>query len=146
MRRLLNQWLEHLITVIDERGNRLFDLFSAHTTGPTGFEMIAHMVSRLGFEFTIYIKEQLILRRVTVISRNYGFENAIHSFFQAIRFRFQMIRSHPPPHAGCPRGDPGPLAVLTHHPLFSFISFLMPRRKNSAADLVLIPRISPISR
>src|SRR6267142_5612907 len=22
------------------------------------------------------------------------------------------IRSHPPPHAGCPRGDPGPLAVL----------------------------------
>jgi WD40 repeat protein len=22
-------------------------------------------------------------------------------------------RSHPPPHAGCPRGDPGPLAVLT---------------------------------
>src|SRR5216110_3311419 len=24
-----------------------------------------------------------------------------------------MIRSLPPPHAGCPRGDPGPLAVLT---------------------------------
>ena len=24
-----------------------------------------------------------------------------------------MIRSHPPPHAGCPRGDPGPLPVLT---------------------------------
>src|SRR3989442_15246338 len=24
-----------------------------------------------------------------------------------------MIGSHPPPHAGCPRGDPGPLAVLT---------------------------------
>src|SRR2546429_4561877 len=22
-------------------------------------------------------------------------------------------RSHPPPHAGCPRGDPGPLPVLT---------------------------------
>jgi len=21
--------------------------------------------------------------------------------------------SHPPPHAGCPRGDPGPLSVLT---------------------------------
>src|SRR5438045_787561 len=25
----------------------------------------------------------------------------------------QLIRSHPPPHAGCPRGDPAPLAVLT---------------------------------
>src|SRR5438128_1789642 len=25
-----------------------------------------------------------------------------------------MIRSHPPPQAGCPLGDPGPLAVLTH--------------------------------
>src|SRR5229473_5796942 len=24
-----------------------------------------------------------------------------------------MILSHPPPHAGCPRGDPGPLPVLT---------------------------------
>ena len=24
-----------------------------------------------------------------------------------------MIGSHPPPHAGCSRGDPGPLAVLT---------------------------------
>ncbi len=24
-----------------------------------------------------------------------------------------MIRSHPPPQAGCPLGDPGPLAVLT---------------------------------
>jgi hypothetical protein len=24
-----------------------------------------------------------------------------------------MIRSLPPPHAGCPRGDPGPLPVLT---------------------------------
>src|SRR6266852_873338 len=24
-----------------------------------------------------------------------------------------MIPSHPPPHAGCPRGDPGPLRVLT---------------------------------
>jgi hypothetical protein len=27
-----------------------------------------------------------------------------------------MIRSHPPPHAGCPRGDPGPLPVLTLSP------------------------------
>src|SRR5256884_6745390 len=25
-------------------------------------------------------------------------------------------RSHPPPHAGCPRGDPGPLSVLTSSP------------------------------
>src|SRR5258708_6674413 len=25
-----------------------------------------------------------------------------------------LIRSHPPPHAGCPRGGPGPLPVLTH--------------------------------
>src|ERR1700675_4037819 len=25
----------------------------------------------------------------------------------------QSTRSHPPPQAGCPRGDPGPLAVLT---------------------------------
>ena len=24
-----------------------------------------------------------------------------------------MARSQPPPHAGCPRGDPGPLPVLT---------------------------------
>src|SRR2546421_5724123 len=24
-----------------------------------------------------------------------------------------VTRSHPPPHAGCPRGDPGPLPVLT---------------------------------
>jgi len=24
-----------------------------------------------------------------------------------------MIRSHPPPQAGCPLGDPGPLSVLT---------------------------------
>jgi len=24
-----------------------------------------------------------------------------------------MIRSHPPPQAGCPLRDPGPLAVLT---------------------------------
>src|SRR5437660_7697361 len=24
----------------------------------------------------------------------------------------RLIRSHPPPHAGCPRGDPGPLPVL----------------------------------
>jgi len=23
-----------------------------------------------------------------------------------------QTRSHPPPHAGCPRGDPGPLPVL----------------------------------
>jgi len=23
-----------------------------------------------------------------------------------------LIRSHPPPHAGCPHGDPGPLPVL----------------------------------
>ena len=28
----------------------------------------------------------------------------------------RLIRSHPQPHAGCPRGDPGPLAVLTHWP------------------------------
>ncbi len=27
-----------------------------------------------------------------------------------------LTRSHPPPHAGCPRGDPGPLAVLTSLP------------------------------
>ncbi len=27
-----------------------------------------------------------------------------------------MIRSHPPPHAGCPHGDPGPLPVLTPAP------------------------------
>src|SRR5258707_12692834 len=27
--------------------------------------------------------------------------------------KWKMILSHPPPHAGCPRGDPGPLAVLT---------------------------------
>src|SRR5712692_4495515 len=25
---------------------------------------------------------------------------------------FLLIRSHPPPRAGCPRGDPGPLPVL----------------------------------
>ena len=25
-------------------------------------------------------------------------------------------RSHPPPRAGCPRGDPGPLPVLTSSP------------------------------
>src|SRR5437867_2733723 len=25
----------------------------------------------------------------------------------------RTTRSHPPPHAGCPRGDPGPLSVLT---------------------------------
>ncbi len=24
-----------------------------------------------------------------------------------------VANSHPPPHAGCPRGDPGPLPVLT---------------------------------
>src|SRR5438105_9247158 len=28
-----------------------------------------------------------------------------------------LIPSHPPPHAGCPRGDPGPLWVLTPAPL-----------------------------
>src|SRR2546425_9505783 len=27
--------------------------------------------------------------------------------------RYRTIRSHPPPQAGCPLGDPGPLAVLT---------------------------------
>jgi len=26
---------------------------------------------------------------------------------------WRLTRSHPPPHAGCPRGDPGPLPVLT---------------------------------
>src|SRR6267142_5627010 len=33
------------------------------------------------------------------------------------------IRSHPPPHAGCPRGDPGPLPVLTRF----FTVGLLPR-------------------
>src|SRR5207302_9144579 len=34
------------------------------------------------------------------------------------------IRSHPPPHAGCPRGDPGPLPVLTSFALIQRVSAL----------------------
>src|SRR5213080_2691677 len=33
----------------------------------------------------------------------------INSYF----VNYFLIRSHPPPQAGCPLGDPGPLAVLT---------------------------------
>jgi len=32
---------------------------------------------------------------------------------QTIEIARMVTRSHPPPHAGCPRGDPGPLPVLT---------------------------------
>src|SRR5437868_8156920 len=34
---------------------------------------------------------------------------SINSYFVS----YFLIRSHPPPQAGCPLGDPGPLAVLT---------------------------------
>src|SRR5947208_3011919 len=38
------------------------------------------------------------------------------SLDRSLALQFQtdfLIRSHPPPHAGCPRGHPGPLPVLT---------------------------------
>jgi hypothetical protein len=38
-----------------------------------------------------------------------------------------LIRSHPPPHAGCPRGDPGPLAVLTR--LADFTAPELPKKE-----------------
>src|SRR6266852_3401553 len=35
------------------------------------------------------------------------------SLFVVCPIAAEVNRSHPPPHAGCPRGDPGPLPVLT---------------------------------
>jgi len=35
------------------------------------------------------------------------------AIFAMVETSRAITRLHPPPHAGCPRGDPGPLPVLT---------------------------------
>src|SRR6266571_740068 len=47
-----------------------------------------------------------------------------------------LIGSHPPPHAGCPRGDPGPLPVLTRKKAISKneIAFFISRLPGSRPE------------
>ena len=49
------------------------------------------------------------------------------------RDRRVVTRSHPPPHASCPRGDPGPLPVLTS---FTEVGTLTPLVQRVLASLM----------
>ena len=71
------------------------------------------------------------------ISMSWVAENAS---LQCGELNTSQTRSHPPPHAGCPRGDPGPLPVLYSSTHEKSSGTTTPSGRISIAGIVLVQK------